>query len=244
MNTHNLVPAGRGANSAAKLLDTLNHRLIEHAARRAPPILAERLREEWLADLAAQPGAMARLRHALGCQWAATLIDDDYHVASAPAAVSIAGVPIAMTSGRHRVSGFPRSRSDAKNAPAICEMNTTPLIDVLLVLLVTLIMSLPLVTHSVKLDLPAGAAVLRTPPEVINLDIDLDGTIAWNGMAITSNQQLDNYFRATGTKLPQPQVHLRPDPHVKYDLVAKVLAAAERNGVSNLGLENMAALSD
>src|SRR5262249_61963544 len=85
-----------------------------------------------------------------------------------------------------------------------CDINTTPLIDVMLVMLVTLIISLPVMTHAVKLDLEATPPQHDTPrPEIINLDIDFDGTVVWNGTAITSSQQLEEYLRSEAQKEPQ-----------------------------------------
>src|ERR1700748_3370171 len=112
----------------------------------------------------------------------------------------------------------------------MCDINTTPLIDVMLVLLVTLIVSLPIMTHAVKLDMPQT----NTPPppqdqrpEVIDLEIDFDGTVVWNGTPVQLSQ-LEGYFHTEADKPVQAEIHLRPDRRTKYDFVAKVLAAAQR----------------
>src|SRR6516165_2865817 len=92
----------------------------------------------------------------------------------------------------------------------MCDINTTPLIDVMLVLLVTLIVSLPIMTHAVKLDMPQS----NNPPppdqrpEVIDLEIDFDGTVVWNGTPITGLDQLEGFFHAEADKDPQPEIHL------------------------------------
>src|ERR1700689_3353703 len=112
----------------------------------------------------------------------------------------------------------------------MCDINTTPLIDVMLVLLVTLIISLPVMTHAVKLDMPNPNAQPPPPdqqPEVINLEIDGDGTVVWNGNPVTGIPQLEGYFASETVKDPQPEIHLRPDRRARYDVVAKVLAAAQ-----------------
>ncbi len=117
---------------------------------------------------------------------------------------------------------------------AMCDMNTTPLIDVMLVLLVMLIVTIPIQTHAVKLDLP----VVYHPPvdaRVINLEIDFDGTPIWNGTAVPSRAQLDKYFTDTAAQIPQPEVHLRPNRLAKYEVVARALADAQRLGVTNIG---------
>ena len=119
----------------------------------------------------------------------------------------------------------------------MCDMNTTPLIDVMLVLLVMLIVTIPIQTHAVKLDLPQGPPPPQTdmPPEVVNLDIDFDGTVIWNGTPVPSRAQLDRFFQDTAAKMPQPEVHLRPNRLAKYDAVARTLADAQRLGVAKIG---------
>jgi biopolymer transport protein ExbD len=127
-------------------------------------------------------------------------------------------------------------------AAEFVDINTTPLIDVMLVLLVTLIMSLPIMTHAVKLDMPQA----NNPPppdmrpEVIDLEVDFDGTIVWNGTVVPNVNTLEGYFRVESGKEPQPEIHLRPDRRVKYDHVAKVMAAAQRNYMKKIGFVNTA----
>jgi biopolymer transport protein ExbD len=122
----------------------------------------------------------------------------------------------------------------------MCDINTTPLIDVMLVLLVTLIMSLPVQTHAVKLDMPPPP--LTPPenpviPEVIDLDIDFDDSIQYNRNAVQL-EQLDGFFKSEAQKDPQPEIHLRPDKRSHYDTTAKVLAAAQRNHMEKIGFVN------
>jgi biopolymer transport protein ExbD len=128
----------------------------------------------------------------------------------------------------------------------MCDINTTPLIDVMLVLLVTLIVSLPVMTHAVKLDMPQAnnppPQDLR--PEVIDLEVDFDGTVVWNGTPVASLQQLEAFFNADRDKDPQPEIHLRPDRRAKYDVVAKVLAAAQHNHMKKIGFVNVADFRD
>ena len=116
------------------------------------------------------------------------------------------------------------------------EMNTTPLIDVLLVLIVMLIITLPVMTHAVKLDMPRpDNAPPPVQPELINITIDYDGTVLWNGTAVNQST-LDRYFKVEAAKEPQPQVAIRPDARAKYDAVARVLASAQRNRIEKMGL--------
>ena len=115
------------------------------------------------------------------------------------------------------------------------EMNTTPLIDVMLVLLTLLIITLPIQTHAVKLDMPAPNA---TPPKIIpqtvDLGVDFDGTITWNG-ATVDRATMDAYFEDASKKDPQPEIHVSPNRLAKYDYVAKVLADAQRLGATHIG---------
>ena len=116
------------------------------------------------------------------------------------------------------------------------EINTTPLIDVMLVLLIMFIITLPVMTHAVKLDMPRQTNA--PPPDVviepIRLDIDWDGTVIWNGSPVQLDA-LEGYFRVEAAKSPQPELHVRPDRRANYDTVAKVLALAQRNGMQRIG---------
>ena len=115
------------------------------------------------------------------------------------------------------------------------EMNTTPLIDVMLVLLVLLIVTLPIQTHAVKLDMPAPNAIPPTViPETVELGVDFDGTITWNG-ATVDRGTMDAYFEDAAKKNPQPEIHVNPNRLAKYDAVAKVLADAQRLGATHIG---------
>jgi biopolymer transport protein ExbD len=115
------------------------------------------------------------------------------------------------------------------------EMNMTPLIDVLLVLLVMFIITIPVMTHAVKLDMPRPTnAPKLVEPVVIQLEIDFDGTVLWNGSPVTVDS-LDGYFRREAANDPQPELHIRPNKRASYDVVARVLAAAQRNGLLKIG---------
>ena len=118
------------------------------------------------------------------------------------------------------------------------DINTTPLIDVMLVLLVMLIITIPVMTHAVKLDMPRpdpNPPEKPVEPEVIDLEIDFDGTILWNGTTVPSLGTLERYFQVEAGKSPQPELHLRPHRRAKYDSVAQVLAIAQRNGIQRIG---------
>lgn len=115
------------------------------------------------------------------------------------------------------------------------DINTTPLIDVMLVLLVMLIITIPLQTHAVKLDMPQNLNTPVVERQVVDLEIDFDGTVFWNGIAVPDTAQLDEYLKAAAAQSPQPEVHVKPNRLVKYDYVAKVLSAAQRLGVDHIG---------
>jgi biopolymer transport protein ExbD len=115
------------------------------------------------------------------------------------------------------------------------EMNTTPLIDVMLVLLVLLIVTLPIQTHAVKLDMPAPNSTPPTVvPETVELGVDFDGTVTWNGMSV-DRATMDSYFADAAKKNPQPEIHVNANRLAKYDAVAKVLADAQRLGATHIG---------
>ena len=121
-------------------------------------------------------------------------------------------------------------------ADPMMDINMTPLIDVLLVLLVMFIITIPVMTHAVKLDMPrpTNAPQQDVQPVVINLEIDFDGTVLWNGTPVTL-ESLDTYFRREAAIDPQPELHIRPNKRAAYDVVARVLAAAQRNGLLKIG---------
>ena len=115
------------------------------------------------------------------------------------------------------------------------EMNTTPLIDVMLVLLTLLIITLPIQTHAVKLDMPAPNPTPPTViPETVELVVDFDGTVIWNGAAVDRGT-MQAYMRDAALKNPQPEIHVSPNRLAKYDAVARVLADAQRLGATHIG---------
>jgi len=137
--------------------------------------------------------------------------------------------------------------SESGDDEPMVEMNTTPLIDVMLVLLIMFIITIPVMTHAVKLDMPQPQPDQPLPevrPEVIDIEIDFDGTIVWNGTVVPSIATLEGYFRQESQKDPQPELHLRPDARSRYDTVAQVLASAQRNRMLKIGFVNTAEFRD
>lgn len=113
----------------------------------------------------------------------------------------------------------------------MAEINVVPLVDVMLVLLVIFIITTPLLTHSVKIDLPkASSSANLTRPEHIEFGIREDGTLYWNG-ALVNEQELAGRFAAEAARQPQPELHIRADRHVEYEKVAQVMSAAATAGL-------------
>jgi biopolymer transport protein ExbD len=117
------------------------------------------------------------------------------------------------------------------------DINTTPLIDVMLVLLVMLIITLPIQLHSVNLNMPVGnPPPPLVKPEVVKIDIDNTSRIYWNGEVVSGRQELEDKITAAAAQPLQPEIHLRPDKKAKYDNVALVLATAQRLGLTKIGI--------
>ncbi len=129
------------------------------------------------------------------------------------------------------------SGSPDADPEVMVDVNTTPLIDVMLVLLIMLIITIPIQTNAVKLDLPQGnPPPPPTPPQVVTIDVDFDGAVSWNGEPIPDESALLSHF-ATAAALPdQPEIHLRPNKLADYKYVAHVLADAQRLGMTKLGI--------
>jgi len=116
------------------------------------------------------------------------------------------------------------------------DINTTPLIDVMLVLIIMLIITIPIQTHAVKMNMPiAPSAAPPKPPEIVRIDIDFDGTIGWNGVVVQKQELIDRLAQVA-QQPDQPEVHLRPNKLVTYKVVAMVMANAQRLGVTKIGL--------
>lgn len=118
------------------------------------------------------------------------------------------------------------------------EMNTTPLIDVMLVLLIMLIITIPVQTHAVKLNMPTGNPPTENKelPVIVQIDISATGVINWNGTNVVSRKDLEQKIQNAALLNPQPEVHLRPDKAANYEVVAMVMAATQRLGLNKMGL--------
>ncbi len=120
------------------------------------------------------------------------------------------------------------------------DINTTPLIDVMLVLLIMFIITIPIQTHAVKMNMPVpnNSAPPPRPPEIIRIDVDFDGTIGWNGEVIQPGDRvaIESRLAAVAAQADQPEVHLRPNKLVVYKHVAMIMATAQRLGVTKIGI--------
>jgi len=117
----------------------------------------------------------------------------------------------------------------------VSEINMTPLVDVMLVLLIIFIITVPVLTHSVKLDLPrADNTPNLVKPESVNISVTADGALHWNDDTVT-DAQLTTRLEAAATQQPQPEIFIRGDRKVDYERVVKVMAAVQRAGVLKLG---------
>jgi biopolymer transport protein ExbD len=125
--------------------------------------------------------------------------------------------------------------NDNKQPAPMADINVTPMVDVMLVLLVIFIITAPLFTHAVKLDLPsAQSAPAPEKPETISLSINGEGSIFWND-AVIEQKELDAKLAAAAQRRPQPELQLRADKSTRYEIIAQVMAAAQNNGLTKMG---------
>jgi biopolymer transport protein ExbD len=130
----------------------------------------------------------------------------------------------------------------AMNAPAaeederaMSEINTTPLVDVMLVLLIVFMITIPVITHTVPVELPhVRNLATQTKPENVNISINRDGQIYWNLSVVDANQLLER-LKSAAVQKPQPEVHVRADQMTRYEFVGKVILTAQRAGIQKVG---------
>ena len=129
------------------------------------------------------------------------------------------------------------SSSSSGDPEVMMDVNTTPLIDVMLVLLVMINITIPIQLHAVNLNMPVGTPPPPLkPPVVVTIDVDFDGTVLWNGEALANEAVVEQRLIQVAAEPDQAEVHLRPNRLVEYKAVAKVMAAAQRLGVKKLGI--------
>ncbi|MCK6395437.1 MAG: biopolymer transporter ExbD [Zoogloea sp.] len=128
--------------------------------------------------------------------------------------------------------------SGAGSEPEVMmDINTTPLIDVMLVLLVMLIITIPIQLHAVNLNLPVGTPPPSdVKPEVVKIDVDAKSVVHWQGVPVASGADLEQKMNEVSALAVQPEVHLRPDRQARYEVVASILAATKRSGLTKIGV--------
>jgi len=123
------------------------------------------------------------------------------------------------------------------DADVMVDMNTTPLIDVMLVLLVMLIITIPIQLHSVNMNMPPPSPNKPlVEPEIVKIDVDENSVVHWNGVAIVNRAELEAKMAAAAAQQTQPEIHLRPNKLAKYEIVAYVMAASQRAGLVKMGI--------
>ena len=127
--------------------------------------------------------------------------------------------------------------SDSDDADVMVDINTTPLVDVLLVLLVMLIISIPVQLNAVQLEMPsANAPPPPSEPRIVQLEVTPAGAFLWNGEFVGDRGELESRLKEAAAQADPPEIHLRPDPRAKYEAVAAALAGAQRLGLAKVGL--------
>ena len=115
-------------------------------------------------------------------------------------------------------------------------INTTPLVDVMLVLLIIFLITVPVITQSVKVDLPKAANIpTQTKPENVNIAVDADGNVFWNTGLVPTQEALLDRLKAVAVMDPQPEIHVRGDKHTKYEHIGRVIVLCQRSGIQKVG---------
>jgi biopolymer transport protein ExbD len=116
------------------------------------------------------------------------------------------------------------------------EINTTPLVDVMLVLLILFLITIPVITQSVKVDLPKAANIpTQTKPENINIAVDAEGRVFWNTALVPNQEALLERIKQVAVMDPQPEIHLRGDRGTAYEHIGRVMVACQRGGIMKVG---------
>ena len=115
-------------------------------------------------------------------------------------------------------------------------INTTPLVDVMLVLLIIFLITIPVITKTVKVDLPKAVNIpTQTKPENITIAVDRDGGIYWNEKKMANKEVLLGYIKEAAVHVPQPEIHIRADRETRYEFVGRVMYAIQRGGIVKVG---------
>ena len=116
------------------------------------------------------------------------------------------------------------------------EINTTPIVDVMLVLLIIFLITIPVIMQSIKVELPKAANIAtQTTPENINIAVDKDGKVYWNTQLVPTQEALLDKLRAVAVMNPQPEIHVRGDRETKYENIGRVIVLAQRSSIAKVG---------
>jgi biopolymer transport protein ExbD len=127
--------------------------------------------------------------------------------------------------------------SSQTDLDVMIDINTTPLIDVMLVLLIMLIITIPIQLHAVNLNMPVGTPPpTEVKPEIVRIDIDDKSVVHWQGVRVAGAGELESKMKAAAAQAVQPEIHLRPNRQAKYEVVANVLASTKRLGLTKIGV--------
>ena len=119
---------------------------------------------------------------------------------------------------------------------SISEINVTPLVDVMLVLLIIFLITIPVITQSVKVDLPKAANIpTQTKPENVNIAVDREGNVFWNTMLVPTQEALLDRIKSVAVMNPQPEIHVRGDRGTAYEHVGRVIVLVQRGGIQKVG---------
>lgn len=133
-------------------------------------------------------------------------------------------------------SGLYSESAASNEAQPMVEMNTTPLIDVMLVLLVMLIITIPVQLHAVALDMPSASS--QAQPKLVRVQIDANGFVRWDGELISDVATLDTRLKEAASLAEQPEIHITPEPNTPYSLVVSMTALAQKMGLRQVGVVN------
>jgi biopolymer transport protein ExbD len=126
--------------------------------------------------------------------------------------------------------------SDQDDGRALSDINTTPLVDVMLVLLIVFMITIPVITQTVPVDLPeVSNEATKTKPENINISVNKEGQVFWNQSLVPNNDDLLKRLETVATMKPQPEVHIRADQQTRYENVGRVIVDAQRKGIMKVG---------
>jgi len=126
--------------------------------------------------------------------------------------------------------------SDEDEFGVMSEINTTPLVDVMLVLLIIFLITIPIITKTVPVELPKAANIpTKTKPENITISVDVSGNVYWNGKLVADRDSLIQRVASEAVKVPQPEVHIRGDRQARYEAIGRTLYDIQRGGMVHIG---------